>query len=105
MARGYAHLRDDSEQQVEYEPSTKDVEVTTTELEENIDLFRAIRKWPKVALWSIALSSTILLGGFDSVLVSNVASMPVFQYVPQGPSKSANAIADKSSESPSKPDS
>lgn len=81
MARGYTHIRDHSEQQIEYEPSTKDADIITTELEERMGLWSAVRRWPKVALWSLALSSTILLGGFDSVLVSNVASMPVFQYV------------------------
>lgn len=69
---------------VEYEPSTKDETSSfksTDPAHEKLSLWAAIRKWPKLALWSFALSSTILLYGFDSVLVSSVSSMPVFQEV------------------------
>lgn len=64
---------------VEYEPSTKEVSITQPEPE--LSLWAAIRRFPKIVLWSLALMSTIILWGYDFALVGSVSSMPVFQYV------------------------
>lgn len=64
---------------VEYEPSTKDERSYVTEPEKRLNLFAAVRKWPKVSLWCMALTSTILLWGYDHALISSVSGMPVFQ--------------------------
>jgi hypothetical protein len=45
----------------------------------NLTLVRAIRKWPKVSAWSVAISSTIVLFGFDISIISTVSSITQFQ--------------------------
>lgn len=66
-------------QPLKYESNTKEEIASFTEPEKKLNLFRAIRKWPKVALWSMALTSTILLWGYDHALISSVSGMPEFQ--------------------------
>ena len=44
-------------------------------------MIQAVRKWPKVSLWVFLQCASIILVGFDISIVSNVASLPQFQYV------------------------
>lgn len=49
------------------------------ESEPKMPLWAALRRWPRVSWYSLALTSTIVLWGFDNVLVGSVSAMPVFQ--------------------------
>lgn len=53
-----------------------------------VPLSHSLKKWPKVVGYNLALSSAILLYGYDLVIVANVSSMPAFQYVPCQPAGS-----------------
>lgn len=44
-----------------------------------LGLWAALRRYPKIALYSSMLTSTILLWGYDSSVVGGVSSMPEFQ--------------------------
>ncbi|KAJ5116907.1 hypothetical protein N7456_001255 [Penicillium angulare] len=46
----------------------------------HVPLWHAIRKWPKVVMYNLALSSAILLYGYDLVIVGTVSAMPAFQH-------------------------
>lgn len=79
--RRYTELTNSSEEDIktlEYEPVTKE-SADFPKGEERLSLWAAIRKWPRAAGWSIALTSTILLWGYDNALVGSVSAMPVFQ--------------------------
>ncbi|OCT49090.1 sugar transporter [Cladophialophora carrionii] len=45
-----------------------------------LSLWRAVRKWPKVAGYCLALTTAILLWGYDMAMVGNLASLPAFQH-------------------------
>lgn len=47
----------------------------------NLSLWQAIRKWKRVFLFSLGMSSAILMYGYDYVIVGNASAMPAFQYV------------------------
>ena len=44
-----------------------------------LSLWQAMRKWPKVAGYCLALTTAILLWGYDMAMVGNLASLPQFQ--------------------------
>ncbi len=46
-----------------------------------LPFFRSVKKYSRVAAWTVALSSAIALTGFDISIVSNVSSLPEFQCV------------------------
>jgi hypothetical protein len=46
-----------------------------------LSLWQAFRKWPKVAGYCLALTTAILLWGYDMAMVGNLASLPEFQYI------------------------
>lgn len=46
---------------------------------ENESVTQSIRIFPKTLAWCLALTSGILLYGYDLVIVGNVSSMPEFQ--------------------------
>jgi hypothetical protein len=46
--------------------------------EAKMTLVQAIRRWPRVFLYSLGLTTAIILWGFDFVIVGSVASMPAF---------------------------
>ncbi|TKA71156.1 hypothetical protein B0A55_08256 [Friedmanniomyces simplex] len=48
---------------------------------EKLTLWQAVRRWPRAVGLSLCMSLNILLWGYDTAIVSNVASMPVFQEV------------------------
>ncbi|KAK3634323.1 hypothetical protein LTR56_015357 [Elasticomyces elasticus] len=48
---------------------------------EKLSLWQAVRRWPKAAGISLCMALNILLWGYDTAIVGNVASMPVFQEV------------------------
>jgi hypothetical protein len=43
------------------------------------NLWKSIRKWPRVLGYSFGLTSGILLYGFDTSIVGNVSAIPEFQ--------------------------
>ncbi|KAK1815523.1 hypothetical protein LTR12_010074 [Friedmanniomyces endolithicus] len=48
---------------------------------EKLTLWQAVRRWPRAVGISLCMSLNILLWGYDTAIVGNVASMPVFQEV------------------------
>lgn len=47
--------------------------------EAHVPLWQSMKKWPKVIAYNLALSSAILLYGYDLVIVGTVSAMPAFQ--------------------------
>ncbi|KAJ5652881.1 hypothetical protein N7507_010307 [Penicillium longicatenatum] len=43
-------------------------------------LWQLLKRWPKVVMYCLALSSAILLYGYDLVIVGTVSAMPAFQH-------------------------
>ncbi|KAG5752102.1 hypothetical protein H9Q69_005670 [Fusarium xylarioides] len=41
------------------------------EEEHNLTLLQAIRKYPKAVMWSVLLSTSIIMEGYDIVLISS----------------------------------
>lgn len=48
------------------------------EPEDSLTLWAAVRRWPKVVGYCLALTTTIILWGYDFSLVGAVGGMPVF---------------------------
>jgi MFS transporter, SP family, general alpha glucoside:H+ symporter len=49
------------------------------ENEHNLGLFKSLRLYRKACLWSIFLSTCIIMEGFDVVLLNNLYAYPAFQ--------------------------
>ncbi|QHS73585.1 alpha-glucoside permease [Saccharomyces paradoxus] len=47
--------------------------------EKSMTLRQALRKYPKAALWSILVSTTLVMEGYDTALLSALYALPVFQ--------------------------
>ncbi|KAJ5833922.1 hypothetical protein N7474_002233 [Penicillium riverlandense] len=45
-----------------------------------VPLWQSLKKWPKIVAYNLALSSAILLYGYDFVIVGTVSAMPAFQH-------------------------
>lgn len=56
-------------------------EKAAAEPEEQLSLMTAVRRRPRVVGYSLALTSTIILWGYDMVIVGNVSAMPASQWV------------------------
>lgn len=52
---------------------------TVTQTQEHPPLWQSLKGWPKVVGYNLALSSAILLYGYDLVIVGTVSAMPAFQ--------------------------
>ncbi|RSL38616.1 hypothetical protein CEP53_014717 [Fusarium sp. AF-6] len=50
-----------------------------TSQEHDMTLLSALRRYPKPALWSLAMSSTIIMEGYDTMLMGNLYAQPAFQ--------------------------
>ncbi|RMJ17590.1 hypothetical protein CDV36_002710 [Fusarium kuroshium] len=50
-----------------------------TSQEHDMTLRSAPRRYPKAALWSLAMSSTIIMEGYDTMLMGNLYAQPAFQ--------------------------
>jgi hypothetical protein len=62
----------------------EDVSRTSTNIPAHathIPLWQLLKRWPKVVMYCLALSSAILLYGYDLLIVGTVSAMPAFQYV------------------------
>ncbi|KAJ2970030.1 hypothetical protein NQ176_g8377 [Zarea fungicola] len=46
----------------------------------HLSLWQAIKKWHRVFWYSLAISSTIIMFGYDFVIVGNSSAMPAFQH-------------------------
>lgn len=69
---------EDSEHAVRVTEATEDANEANTE-EKNMTLRQALRKYPKAALWSILVSTTLVMEGYDTALLSALYALPVFQ--------------------------
>ncbi|KAF9773749.1 hypothetical protein IL306_008377 [Fusarium sp. DS 682] len=47
--------------------------------EHNLTLLQAIRKYPKAVMWSVLLSTSIIMEGYDIVLISSFFAQPSFR--------------------------
>lgn len=47
----------------------------------HLTLWQSIKKWRRVVLYCIGMTSAILMYGYDYVIVGTVSAMPSFQYV------------------------
>lgn len=56
-------------------------EVDSTDSSKELSLWQALRKWPKVSAYCLALTSAILLWGYDMAMNGNLAGLDQFQYV------------------------
>ncbi|SPO02413.1 probable Maltose permease [Cephalotrichum gorgonifer] len=50
-----------------------------TAQEHSMKLRDALKLYPKAALWSLAMSSTIIMEGYDTMLLGNLYAQPAFQ--------------------------
>lgn len=48
------------------------------ELEKQMSLGRALKLYPKAALWSIVLSTALVMEGYDTLLLANFYALPTF---------------------------
>lgn len=48
-------------------------------IDDEPNLWKSIRKWPRVLAYSLGMTSAILLYGFDTSIVGNVSAIPEFQ--------------------------
>ncbi|KAJ5513814.1 Major facilitator superfamily domain general substrate transporter [Penicillium fimorum] len=55
--------------------------VDTTNSTTHVPLWQSVKKFPRIVGYCLALSSAILLYGYDLVIVATVAAMPQFQVV------------------------
>jgi hypothetical protein len=55
--------------------------VNSVEKRSHVPLWQSIKRFPRIVGYCLALSSAILLYGYDLVIVGTVAAMPQFQYV------------------------
>ena len=69
-------------------PKTSNREIALTEqpaasstAPSKLSVLQAVRKWPKISAWCLAVSTGVILGGFDVSIISSVASLPEFQSV------------------------
>jgi hypothetical protein len=53
--------------------------VDNVEKKQHIPLWQSIKRFPRIVGYCLALSSAILLYGYDLVIVGTVAAMPQFQ--------------------------
>jgi len=53
--------------------------ITATETEKNMGLIEGFRLYPKAVGWSIALSTCIVMEGYDTILLGNLFGFPAFQ--------------------------
>jgi SP family general alpha glucoside:H+ symporter-like MFS transporter len=49
------------------------------EAEHSLSFLQAIRKYPKAVIWSVLLSTSIIMEGYDIVLISSFFAQPSFQ--------------------------
>ncbi|KAH6692364.1 general substrate transporter [Plectosphaerella plurivora] len=66
------------------EPAISQIEMIAdaqeaTTREHKMRLRDALRLYPKAALWSLAMSSTIIMEGYDTMLMGNLYAQPAFQ--------------------------
>jgi SP family general alpha glucoside:H+ symporter-like MFS transporter len=48
------------------------------EADHNLGLLQAIRKYPKAVMWSVLLSTSIIMEGYDIVLINSFFAQPSF---------------------------
>ena len=59
--------------------TTKSMAANATHAEAKMGLLEGIRLYPKAAFWSILLSTTIVMEGFDNVLTGQFYALPQFK--------------------------
>ncbi|CAI4394887.1 ALI_collapsed_G0028980.mRNA.1.CDS.1 [Saccharomyces cerevisiae] len=67
-----------SENAIRVADATDDANEANNE-EKSMTLRQALRKYPKAALWSILVSTTLVMEGYDTALLNALYALPVFQ--------------------------
>ncbi|KAF5007407.1 hypothetical protein FDECE_6255 [Fusarium decemcellulare] len=70
-----AKIEEPQATQVEWLADAQDA----TAQEHDMTLHSALKLYPKAALWSLAMSSTIIMEGYDTMLLGNLYAQPAFQ--------------------------
>lgn len=47
--------------------------------EQSMGIRRALKRYPKAAFWSLAMSTTIIMEGYDTMLIGNLFAQPAFK--------------------------
>lgn len=47
--------------------------------ERNMSLAEAVKRYPKAAMWSLLVSTTLIMEGYDTALLNSLFALPVFQ--------------------------
>jgi len=50
-----------------------------TEVEQQMTLLQGIRKYPKAVAWSAFLSTTLIMEGYDKIIINNLYAFPPFK--------------------------
>lgn len=72
------------------EPTFEHAEAVTYN---ELPLWQALRKWRRVTIYCIGLTSAILMYGYDYVIVGTTSSMPSFQYGVLFPSRASTEVS------------
>ena len=76
-----AVLNDDKVRRMSAIPGIAEINdgaITATEQEKNMGLLEGFRLYPKAVGWSIALSTCIVMEGYDTILLGNLYAFPAF---------------------------
>ncbi|KAJ5741068.1 hypothetical protein N7493_000940 [Penicillium malachiteum] len=60
-------------------PTVADDALRAAAEEHDISLLNAVKKYPKACLWSMAVSLTIIMDGYDTALIGSLFGFPAFQ--------------------------
>ncbi|CAI4063129.1 alpha-glucoside permease SKDI_07G5390 [Saccharomyces kudriavzevii IFO 1802] len=68
----------DNDNEIETTNAADDANEANSE-EKSMTLRQALKQYPKAALWSILVSTTLVMEGYDTALLSALYALPVFQ--------------------------
>ncbi|CEI61013.1 Alpha-glucosides permease MPH3 [Fusarium venenatum] len=74
-----ARVSEDDHPQASDIVKDKSIAKQAAEEEHSLTLLQAIRKYPKAVLWSVLLSTSIIMEGYDIVLISSFFAQPAFR--------------------------
>lgn len=74
----FDEAQDDNEIALRVINATDDANAANEE-EKNMTLMQALKRYPKAAAWSLLVSTTLIMEGFDTTLLYALFALPVFQ--------------------------